>query len=306
MQQRRTWWVAAAVCVALAVIGGSVRSAQAAYPGSVNGRLAFGMTDANGTTENVYSIHANGNGLRQLTHSAFNVCAAYSADGKHIAYCSNNSGPFEIWAMNANGSHQRQVTHLGGSLIFPDWSPSGKKIAAGGTIGSDTVDQILVFNSSNGKHVRALTNESQGNNDFPAWSPNGRKIAFISDRTGIEQVWVMNCDGSHQHALTTALVTHDEVPDWSPNGKKIVFQVGDVGSGEIWVMNANGSDQHQISSGPGDKFGPTWSPRGDRIAFVADFGNGNRPVEVMNADGSDVTTPLPGHNEYVPAWQPRN
>jgi Tol biopolymer transport system component len=52
------------------------------------------------------------------------------------------------------------------------------------------------------------------------------------------------------------------------------------------------------------EFGPTSSPRGNKIAFVANYGNGIRPIEVMNHDGSDLRVITPGRHAFVPAWQP--
>jgi hypothetical protein len=86
----------AAVCalVALAALSGAAR---ATYPGATNGRNAFGM-NVNGNTD-VYTALPNGNDLRRLTTDpGFDACAAYSADGRRIAYCSGQGGgPVQVW-----------------------------------------------------------------------------------------------------------------------------------------------------------------------------------------------------------------
>src|SRR6266566_317035 len=51
----------------------------------------------------------------------------------------------------------------------------------------------------------------------PEWSPDGTKIAFLSDRSGNNDIWVMNADGSGLTQLTTD--PHiDWDPAWSPAG----------------------------------------------------------------------------------------
>ena len=61
-------------------------SAQATYPGSNKGRIAFG-SEVDGNVD-IYSVLPNGEAVHRLTDDlAFDACPAYSADGKQIAYC---------------------------------------------------------------------------------------------------------------------------------------------------------------------------------------------------------------------------
>ena len=114
------------VSVLVGLAGGS-RSAQASYPGH-NGRLAFGMV-LDGNPE-IVTVNSDGHALHRLTNNpAFDACAAYSPDGKSIAFCSDRTGAFEIWMMKQNGTKQRQVTFTGGFCLFPDVSPDGTRIS---------------------------------------------------------------------------------------------------------------------------------------------------------------------------------
>jgi Tol biopolymer transport system component len=290
----------AAVCglVTLAALSGSAR---ATYPRATSGRLAFAIKDGSGVS-NIYSVEPDGDGLVRLTNStAFDLCPDYSRDGRLITFCSNRSGSFQIWAMNADGSNAHIVTN-GNHFIFPDYSPDASVIVFSGTASATDVNQNVYVINTDGTGLKQLTT-GVGNNQYPTYSPNGRRIAFISDRTGVEQVWVMNADGSQQTQISHSGVRQDQVPDWSPDGHKIAFAQGNIGSGRIWVMNADGSNPMQLTSGPGDDFGTAWSPDGQRIAFVRDFANGDRSVWTMNADGSDQQRLLPiPLTEYVPTW----
>jgi Tol biopolymer transport system component len=274
------------------------------------------MRAADGNVD-IFTALPNGKGLRRLTTDAsFDACPAYSADGKEVAFCSDRSGAFEIWAMDRTGRAQREVTHLGGYAIFPDWSPDGSRIAFSGSESIDPNDEIYVVDAATGGDLQALTSCAGAAagcfNDFPAWSPDGTKIAYVhaddvdADGNPVnEQVWVMNADGSGNAQLTSDANAHDEVPDWSPDGRRIAYTDGDFGSEHIWVMDADGGHQTQLTSGTADEFGAAWSPDGSRIAFVRDFGDGNRPVFVMNADGTDQHQLMSGPSrQFVPAWQP--
>jgi Tol biopolymer transport system component len=296
---------AVAAVFALVVMATVVGSARATYRGETNGRLAFGI-NINGNTD-VYSVQPNGQDLQRLTTDpGFDACAAYSADGKRIAYCSGQGGgTVQVWTMNQDGTDKQQVTHMSATAIFPDFSPDGSKIVF--CAGTSTFARDIYVVNSDGSDLARLTS-GVGNNVYPAFSPNGRKIVFTSNRTGTSQVWLMNADGSNQRQLTFDSQPKDQVPDWSPNGSKIAYLadthgIADMGNswGDIWVMNANGSHQHQITHDATD-YGTAWSPDGTRIATL-DFPT--RTIYTLNArDGSDRQAVHPGGLQFVPGWQP--
>jgi Tol biopolymer transport system component len=316
----------------IAVVGSAppATAAPTLHPtveGVANGRIAYAVRAIDGSS-NIFSVMPDGSDAVQLTTGSSNsLCAAYSADGSRIAYCGDAGGAFEIWTMNADGTKQAQLTHFGGRALFPDFSPNGKKVAFGGVIGKDSHTEVYVVDATAGEHLAALTscaNAADGcSNDFPAWSPNGKQIVFIhtddfnADETPVnEQVWIMDADGGNQRALTSGAAPKDQLPSWSPDGKFIVYTSGLADSEGIWVMAADGSAQSQLSGCPpaapspcsdGDDFGPVWSPDGTRIAFLRAFqavGANDRPVYVMNADGSDQHRLVQGQTlQTVPAWQ---
>ncbi len=113
--------------------------------------------------------------------------------------------------------------------------------------------------------------------------------------------------------LAVAIVTFGAAPASAtfpgPNGR-ITFNgfVESTKGLQIFTANANGGDIRQLTSIPRtDSQLPDWSPDGQRIAFFSEHQVGNQPVQiqVMNADGSDVTelTKGPGFHGF-PAWSP--
>lgn len=111
------------------------------------------------------------------------------------------------------------------------------------------------------------------------------RIAFVSDRDGNPEIYVMNADGTDLTRLTDTPGAERE-PVWSPDGQRIAFLYGD-----IYVMNADGTDRTQITDTSAGKENIAWSPDGQRIVFAAKETSNARGwvIYVVNADGTDLT-----------------
>jgi Tol biopolymer transport system component len=84
-----------------------------------------------------------------------------------------------------------------------------------------------------------------GTPDNP-WSPDGSQIAFVSNRDGNSEIYVMNSDGTGLTRLTDN--PDDDVnPRWSPDGSMIAFWTNRNGDSEIYVMNADGTGQVNVT-----------------------------------------------------------
>src|SRR6266513_1068518 len=127
-------------------------------------------------------------------------------------------------------------------------------------------------------------------------------IAFVSNRDGTSDLYVMPPDGSIQTRLTTDL--RGGAPAWSPDGRRIAFTSARDGNNEIYVMNADGSAQTRITNNTTYDAHASWSPDGQKIAF-ASLRDGNLEIYVMNADGS---APMRLTNNTTidddPSWSP--
>ena len=129
-------------------------------------------------------------------------------------------------------------------------------------------------------------------------------IAFVSNRDGNYEIYVMNPDGSGVTPLTNTVapVGHFD-PAWSRNGKQIAFASNRDGNYEIYIMNADGSGVTRLTSteSPVSNFAPAWC--GHHIAWQS---NRDGPVNIylMNDDGTGVTRFNDNANDAEPAWSP--
>jgi Tol biopolymer transport system component len=298
--------------IALALFGtaasllSAVAPAHATYEGRV-GRIAFGAFEAGNTQSDIYSVRPDGQALRQLTDAAgLDICPAYSADGKQIAFCSNRTGVYEIWVMKANGKQERQVTSLGTRALFPDFSPDGTRLAFSATPPGGGNPELWTVPVEGGEPTR-LTETAAWSEQDPVWSPDGTLVLYrrVAPDRSTSQLWLIDVSSGVQRQLTFDPTFKDQVPDWSPDGSRIAYGA----DGDVWVMNADGSGATNLTNSATYEFGAAWSPRGDWIAFTGegdDVPAGERYLQVMRPDGTDrqVVAPTPGLRQAVPAWQP--
>ncbi len=123
-------------------------------------------------------VSAAGNGLlavdattddnQQLTRVIGDGSPVFSPDGQFIAVVTDNNGTRDIYRLNADGGDRVRLTKT------PLW-----------------------------EGIRPDEDPRPWNNVAPAWSPDGSRLAFLTDRNGQWEVWVMNADGSEQQPLFT-------------------------------------------------------------------------------------------------------
>jgi TolB protein len=190
----------------LAALGSAATLSGATFPGT-NGSLAY---DAKiGKRYQLFTSKRDGSAPQQLTHFADSdsVWAAWSPSGNQIAFERDvYTGLFvtraAIYTMNAGGGGLKQVTpwQNGGLADKIDWSPDGSRIAFSSPgIGDRPGISSNVFTvRPDGSGRVKLTNSRGGkiNNGLDSWSPDGKKIAFVSNRTGTYEIYVMNANGS--------------------------------------------------------------------------------------------------------------
>jgi Tol biopolymer transport system component len=75
----------------------------------------------------------------------------------------------------------------------------------------------------------------------PAWSPDGSRLAFVSGRSGDEEIYVAKADGTGLTRLTK-LPGPDLSPAWSSDGRQLAWSR----NAEIWMMSASGAAKRKL------------------------------------------------------------
>jgi Tol biopolymer transport system component len=299
------------ILVAAALAIGSAGSAEATFPGA-NGRIAF----SDYITNQVYAVNPDGTGLVQLTHvpgrhAAFG--ASWSPDGAHVAFASNEGGPWRLRIVAADGSGVHRVAgdRAGVDDFVPTYTPDGRRLVFTRCRPDPPGGCALFSIRTNGTARRALTPYRRDVVDFlPSVSPDGRWIAFTRfGANGITvQVYVMRADGSAAHPVTPPRLEGAR-PDWAPDGDSITFSSDwNRLGGDIYVMKPDGANLHRLTdaSVPNNNFSSGYSPDGRFITFASDRRYDDfccSDLFMMAADGSyESRIVMRNKGVIYPAW----
>jgi Tol biopolymer transport system component len=128
-----------------------------------------------------------------------------------------------------------------GTWLSLDVSPDGK------TIAFELLGDIYTLPIEGGE--AKLIDGGMAFDSQPRFSPDGQWIAFLSDREGSENVFIMHPDGSDQKQVSKDPNSEFASPSWSPDGKYIFVSKTNFGIGprEIWMYHVDGGSGIQIT-----------------------------------------------------------
>ncbi len=197
-----------------------------------------------------------------------------------IAFASKVDGASQVFLIDTNGSHRKQITNLPEGACQPDWSPDGKRIVF---ISPCTSNQdaypgsAMYIINEDGSGLLPLPTLAGGDFD-PRWSPDGKRIVFTSLRNaGLPQIYVLNLDINQVISLSERYNT-DFNPSWSPDGKQIIFISNRRQGQQVWIMNADGSDPRQYSNSKTElNYMPGWSPDYQTVIWTQLVAEGGVP-----------------------------
>ena len=272
-----------------------------------------------------------------LTSFMLLVCSAAAAD---IAYLAVTDGYWQVWIMNDDGNNQQQITHSAYDKTRISWFPNEQQLLINGNDGlvrvvdikngseklielnlSGMLDAVISPNGNkltfslstsgsisdnniwtvdvDGENLRKLTKLTKMQHE-PTWSWDGDLIYFVSGDGGqAHDIWQVTSTTGEVKQLTVGSLYHFDVAA-GPNGQ-LVFSSNRSGNYELW-MGMPGQSANQLTDHVALDARPTWSPKGNNIAFESSRTSG---LNIWKLDlQSHVMTQLTDHPEGArhPTW----
>ncbi len=175
------------------------------------------------------------------------------------------------WDVSAPPGERRDIPidTRSGTWMSVDVSPDGKRIAF------DMLGDIYDLPIEGGE-ARALASGMAWDMQ-PRYSPDGKWIAFTSDRTGGDNLWIMDANGGNARQISKESFRLLNNPVWHPSGRYIAGRKHfttrrSLGTGEIWLYNLDGGDGVMLVKRPSDEFQkelgePAFSPDGKYLYY---------------------------------------
>ena len=220
---------------------------------------------------NIWQLDPNTRALKQCTFYSDAAIRYPSSDGKrvifqhgaHLAVYDPSAGKAEelSFDMDTDRIHSREQVARLAAEVGPAtlWSNGGgisvlgNGIALGPTgkrILLEARGQIVSVAAENGD-MRVLENKPGTRARFPVWSPDGKRFAFVSDRSGENEIWIGNATGGGEPTqLTHGLAANPFQPVWSPDGGWL--SLADR-NGRILLINAKSGEIRTVDRAYNDQ-----------------------------------------------------
>jgi Tol biopolymer transport system component len=174
---------------------------------------------------------------------------SWSPDDQQIAFSGTRGGITDLFIVNADGTNLRAMTNDLYGDLQPNWSPDGKYIAFATDRGPATDFsrlqiakwQIALLNVETGK-IAVLPGQA-GLNINPVWSPDGKSVAYISDRTGVANVFLFELGDRQQYQLTnvlggvSAITEYSPALTWARGADRMAFTYYENGDYTVWALD---------------------------------------------------------------------
>jgi Tol biopolymer transport system component len=271
------------------------------YPVIETGKIVFISYQEGINGGEIYTVSYDGSQVTRLTNNGSEEGSPdWSPDGSKIAFVSDQSGEYEIWVMNADGTNPVQVTTMTHNYS-PQWSPDGTRIAF---YTRQNNDNIIYTMNPDGSGLVQVTDPAVSA-DEPYWSPDGTRIAYHTARTATPGIYAINADGTNPTLLLASEGIGIAYMAWSPDGARLALsRTTPDYNFDIYIYDLTTSTLTRVTTTQYNHNSVDWSPDGYYLIFHSNRDDlGYFEIYTMTTTGHRITdiSNLPG-DETEPDW----
>jgi TolB protein len=252
-----------------------------------------------GRFKELFEMDLDGSNLRQLTRErGLAISPSFHPNGSSVIYTSYRLRKPELFLLPLSGGAPRQITNREGLEIGAKYLKDGSGIIASASFEGNS--NIVIFDEL-GRIVRKVT--SGGFIDVsPTLSPDKNRFAFVSNRAGGPQIYVMSLSGGEAKRISFTGSNYCTSPSWSPSGDKIAFSCM-AGGNQLFIANSDGTNALQVTFA-GNNEDPAFSPDGRYVLFSSTMaGGGRRSLMLLPLhSGQPRAISASGSEDSMPSW----
>jgi Tol biopolymer transport system component len=192
---------------------------------------------------------------------------SWSDDGTQLVFVQSHERRSVLMTMAANGNHVQELPGTPRSATYPRWSPDGAWLLFTSSTNNNVPDMFVL--PAQGGRPRAITQNTDSQENDAAWSPDGNWIAYQKRQGNTRNIHLQHVQNDTDRQLTANDVP-DEYPAWSPDGTLLAYRTLINGAGTIMLFSLDDNTEMPLDAGRRQALSaPTWSPDGTQIAFSA-------------------------------------
>ena len=217
-----------------------------------------------------------------------NFGTAWLPNGREFVFTSGTGTNFGLWRLAVSKGAVPRRLDLGVAAAQPTISRLGNRLAFQVFQYDLNIWRVDLKGPGKGPSQPIRFISSTQIEQYPAYSPDGRRIAFMSERSGTEEIWICDSDGSGTRQLTSFGGAAIYAPSWSPDSQKVALTVAQRGmKDDVYVVNASGGAPRRMTTDPAEDKWPDWSHDGKWIYFSSTR-SGREEIWKMPSGGGEA------------------
>jgi Tol biopolymer transport system component/DNA-binding winged helix-turn-helix (wHTH) protein len=231
--------------------------------------LAFTRNITDGVND-IWRVPVEGGEPTRLTFDNRDTMGAtWSEDGRSIIFSSSRAGIYSLWRVNVRGGEPTWVAGGGTKMKHPSASSRRRLVAFENWTYEVNLWRVPAQPGAAAAPAARLTEANDQWNFDPHVSPDGRCIAFVSTRSGSEEIWLVGADGAGIKRLTSFGGARLETPRWSPDGRRLVFSARVPARADLYLVSTEGGVPERLTAEKDDAVAPNWSRDGRSVYFAS-------------------------------------